>query len=91
MLRELARLNQELRVKKPYSPTEQEKKLLSLEQNWTAASRGQQFLKKGNGIGGGNIPGTSSERQKNKFSTHILQRQSIKDLIMDHLKGKNLN
>jgi len=56
MLKELARLNQELRVQKPYAPSALEKQLQE-DKNWSAITRGQGFLKRGNGIGGGNIPG----------------------------------
>lgn len=90
MLRELARLNQELRVRKPYSPSAEEKKLLQLNQNWSAATRGQQFLKRGGGTGGGHIPGYSSEKQSGKLNTHNIQRQSIKELIKDAMKNKIL-
>lgn len=55
MLKELARLNSELRVQKPYAPTMQEKRILEQDRSWSA-SRGQTFLKRGGGIGGGNIP-----------------------------------
>ncbi|CDW71424.1 UNKNOWN [Stylonychia lemnae] len=90
MLRELARLNQELRVQKPYSPTSQERKLLALEQNWSAAQRANQFLKRGVGTGGGHIPGESNERKVGKLNTHNLQRQSIRDLIIQSMKNKNI-
>ena len=56
MLRELARLNGELRTKKAYTPTEEEKKK-DFESNWAGVVRGDQYLKKGEGVGGGNIPG----------------------------------
>jgi hypothetical protein len=36
MLKELARLNQELRVQKPYAPSAQEKRLQE-DRNWSAA------------------------------------------------------
>jgi len=58
MLKELARLNGELRIKKPYSPTAEEKKK-QLDSNWAALNRGSTYLRRGHGIGGGHIPGYS--------------------------------
>ena len=58
MLKELARLNGELRTKKPYSPTPEEKQK-EYESNWTGAVRSSSYLKRKEGIGGGNIPGYS--------------------------------
>ncbi len=55
MLKELARLNQELRVQKPYAPSEKEKKIIEQNRSWSAQRSGN-FLKKGGGVGGGNIP-----------------------------------
>ena len=80
MLKELARLNQELRVQRPLSPKDQ--KMLQEQENWSGAVRGQQFLKRGLGTGGGHIPGV--EIQKGRLNTDNIQRASIKELIMQH-------
>lgn len=88
MLRELARLNQELRVQKPYQPTLEEKR--RQERGLSAAARsGKQFLKRGGGIGGGNMPAmdiVKSSKQERPRSSQ--PKKGIRELIIDHLKGK---
>jgi len=56
LMRELARLNQELRVTRPYSP-EKDGHRDDPGVNWSAKQRGKEFVKKGLGTGGGHIPG----------------------------------
>jgi len=73
MLKELARLNQELRVQKPYAPKDQEKRLTD-DRAWSAHTRGQGgFLKRGHGVGGGNVPtagyGKSKDRRNLRSSS----------------------
>jgi hypothetical protein len=90
MLKELARLNQELRVQKPYAPSAQEKRLEE-DRNWSAAQRGQGFLKRGGGVGGGNLPDMGFGKVKNQRSPSDKSkshgRKGIRDLIIDHLKS----
>ena len=69
MLKELARLNQELRVQKPYHPTPEERKRLEEDRSQSAHSRsGKSFLKRGGGIGGGNMP-TMDDAVKSSIPT----------------------
>ena len=98
MLKELARLNQELRLQKPYAPKDQEKRLTE-DRAWSAHTRGQGgFLKRGHGVGGGNVPsagyGKSKDRRQMRSSSDNArsgspnQRKGIRALIVDHLKSQ---
>ena len=57
MLRELAKLNSDLRGNKPFSPPSRDKEPKITDANWTAAARGMNYIKKGHGTGGGHLPG----------------------------------
>lgn len=101
MLKELARLNQELRVQKPYNPTTKDhEKRLAEDRAWSANTRGQGgFLKRGGGVGGGNVPSTNYGRVKqsrqgfrsssdNARSGSPNHKKGIRALIVDHLKSQ---
>jgi hypothetical protein len=81
MLKELARLNSELRVRRPLSPSEVKQGA----GGWQGQSRGQNFLRRQEGVGGGNIPGYDDsiihEIQRDRAKAHANQRENIKDLI----------
>jgi hypothetical protein len=100
MLKELARLNQELRVQKPYNPsTKDQEKRLKEDRAWSAHNNGA-FLKRGGGVGGGNVPSTTYGRIKsnrqgggrnnsdNARSGSPGQKKGIRALIVDHLKSQ---
>lgn len=55
---------------------------------------GKNFLKRGGGVGGGNIPTMEIGRSKERLgferprSSQPAKKQGIRDLIIDHLKQK---
>ncbi len=72
-------------MQKPYQPSLDEKK-----RGTSAVARsGKTFLKRGGGIGGGNMPSmdviqpVKAERPKSS-----LARKGIRELIVDHLKSR---
>lgn len=65
--------------------------MLEQEKNWSGAARSTSFLKRGGGIGGGNIPDMPVERSKKQYQqsrSKSASRKGIKELIVDHLKSK---